>query len=162
MQAQVFTTRQLSHAAPTLSPYYLGVAALSGLGDSLRALRQGRQLKLEEAARRAGLRLATLSDWENDRVRPQLGFLEKLLDALDADLYDLGAAIRESRGVPVPLPPAREPTPTSLGMAIEAMPANGDEETEKARRQWALLFDQEQEAKLRRYELVKRFVSART
>lgn len=92
--------------------YAVGVAALDHLGGGLRALRERRAMSQEQLAEKAELRKATVSDWERG-ARPRTRELERALDALDADLYDLGAAIRESRGIPVPPPPAREPTLTS-------------------------------------------------
>lgn len=134
------------------------MAALSGLGDGLRALRVAKGMTQDELAVRAKLRAATLSDWEKGKESPRTSALEQILDVLGADLYDLGAAIREQRGIDLAPANHKEPTATSLGMAIEALP----DAPEDVRREWARLHDQEQTARLRRYTLASRFVSATT
>jgi transcriptional regulator with XRE-family HTH domain len=56
----------------------------NGVGPYLRALRRRRQMSAELIAQRAGIRRATLSDWETGRRQPRLPELEAVLNALGA------------------------------------------------------------------------------
>ena len=91
-------------------------------------------------------------------VRALLRELESLLDGLGADLYELGAVMRDQQGRGLALAGDKAPTPTALGVAVEAMP----DAPEDVRREWAVLFDVEYTSRERRHELLRRFVSART
>lgn len=53
-------------------------------GDYLHALRQARKLTATELAQKAGIRRATLSEWQSGKRQPRSQELEAVLDALDA------------------------------------------------------------------------------
>lgn len=59
------------------------------LGDTFVVLRMLRGLSQAELARRAGIRPNQVSRYETGQVLPQLGQLEKILDALDVGLAEL-------------------------------------------------------------------------
>jgi transcriptional regulator with XRE-family HTH domain len=155
VSAQLFTDQLLACAARS---YSCEVAATEGIGQGVKALRLDAGLTQGELASRAGVRLATVNGWERGRALPRVQELTAVLDALGADLYDLGVAIRKQRGQDASPLPAREPSVTSLSMAEEAIP-NAPEE---ARREWALLHDLEHEARMRRQTLRRRFDAERT
>lgn len=56
----------------------------TGVGDWLREIRLSRQMSTAELARDAGIRRATLCDWQTGRRRPRLVELECVLNALSA------------------------------------------------------------------------------
>lgn len=57
-------------------------------------MRQRRRMRLSDLAGRARVTEAMLSRYENRRQLPSVRTLSKLLDALDAHLLDLGAAVQ--------------------------------------------------------------------
>lgn len=59
------------------------------LGETFIVLRMLRGLSQAELARRAGIRPNQVSRYETGQVLPQLGQLEKILDALDVGLPEL-------------------------------------------------------------------------
>lgn len=64
-----------------------------GLGRALRWLREKEGLRQYETARAAGITKAMLSAYETGKQSPSLASLEKILDALGADLVDLARAL---------------------------------------------------------------------
>lgn len=71
--------------------------AFRGLGKALRWIRQRQGKKQYEVAEAAGITKAMLSSYENDKQRPALDTLERILDALGIDLDYLAHAIRMAR-----------------------------------------------------------------
>jgi len=59
------------------------------LGETFIVLRMLRGLSQADLARRAGIRPNQVSRYETGQVLPQLGQLEKILDALDVGLAEL-------------------------------------------------------------------------
>jgi len=72
------------------------------LGAALRALRQSKNLNLEDLSRLSGVGIATLSHLENGNRDPKLSTIFRILRALRSDLRDLL----------FPLPP-NEPSPSA-------------------------------------------------
>lgn len=64
-----------------------------GLGKALRWLREKEGLRQYETARAAGITKAMLSAYETGKQRPSLPSLEKILDALGADLMSVARAL---------------------------------------------------------------------
>ncbi|HSL81249.1 MAG TPA: helix-turn-helix transcriptional regulator [Thermoanaerobaculia bacterium] len=64
-----------------------------GLGQALRWLREKEGLRQYETARAAGITKAMLSSYETGKQRPSLPSLEKILDALGADLMAVARAL---------------------------------------------------------------------
>lgn len=75
---------------------------LEQLGPSLAALRDRRGLSQREVERRAELSLNSLTRYEGGKAGLRLDTLEKILRALDADLYDLGVEARKAAGGETP------------------------------------------------------------
>ncbi len=75
------------------------MAALEGLGGALRRLRMRRALSQTDLARQAGITKAMLSKYERGRQHPSIVTLERILDAMEAGLGDLGLAMGEEREV---------------------------------------------------------------
>lgn len=71
--------------------------AFKGLGKALRWIRQRQGKKQYEVADAAGVTKAMLSSYENDKQRPAIDTLERILDALGIDLDYLAHAIRMVR-----------------------------------------------------------------
>lgn len=71
--------------------------AFRGLGKALRWIRQRQGKKQYEVAEAAGITKAMLSSYENEKQRPALDTLERILDALEIDLDYLAHAIRMVR-----------------------------------------------------------------
>lgn len=71
--------------------------SLAGMGDALAALRKRAKLTQPELSARTGVSVQLLSRYEGGKPM-RLDTLGKILDALDADLYDLGKAAREAAG----------------------------------------------------------------
>ena len=71
--------------------------SFDGLGRALRWTRQRQGKKQYEVAEEASVTKAMLSSYENDRQRPTLDTLERILAALDIDLDYLAYAIRSVR-----------------------------------------------------------------
>ena len=68
--------------------------ALLGLGKALRWLRTKQDRRQYELAAAAGITKAMLSSYETGKQKPSLETLEKVLDALGADLADLHEALQ--------------------------------------------------------------------
>lgn len=68
-----------------------------GLGRALRWLREKEGQRQYETARTAGITKAMLSAYETGKQNPSIETLEKILDALGADLHDLAEALRVNR-----------------------------------------------------------------
>ncbi|HEV8578873.1 MAG TPA: helix-turn-helix transcriptional regulator [Thermoanaerobaculia bacterium] len=73
---------------------------LTGLGHSLRWLRDRQGRKQYQVADAAGITKGMLSAYETGRQRPSLETLEKILDTLGCDLNDLHNAIQIINGRP--------------------------------------------------------------
>lgn len=73
---------------------------LTGLGQSLRWLRDRQGKKQYQVADTAGITKGMLSAYETGRQRPSLETLEKILDTLGCDLNDLHNAIQIINGRP--------------------------------------------------------------
>lgn len=85
----------------------MGTSVLNGLGHALRWLRDRHSRKQYQVAETAGITKGMLSAYETGRQKPSLDTLEKLLDTLGCDLYDLHNAIQIVNGRPT-LPRNRE------------------------------------------------------
>lgn len=75
--------RQL-HAQPHMMRLQEELGPIPSVGDLLRAMRQRRQLRLEQVAGQLGVSSATLSRWETARVMPPAEQRERLLHLLQA------------------------------------------------------------------------------
>jgi transcriptional regulator with XRE-family HTH domain len=73
---------------------------LTGLGQSLRWLRDRQGKKQYQVADSAGITKGMLSAYETGRQRPSLETLEKILDTLGCDLNDLHNAVQIINGRP--------------------------------------------------------------
>jgi transcriptional regulator with XRE-family HTH domain len=73
---------------------------LTGLGHALRWLRDRHSRKQYQVADAAGITKGMLSAYETGRQKPSLDTLEKLLDTLGCDLYDLHNALQIVNGRP--------------------------------------------------------------
>ena len=73
---------------------------LTGLGQSLRLLRDRQGKKQYQVADSAGITKGMLSAYETGRQRPSLETLEKILDTLGCDLNDLHNAVQIINGHP--------------------------------------------------------------
>lgn len=71
--------------------------AFRGLGRALRWIRQRQGKKQYEVAEAAEITKAMLSSYENEKQRPAIDTLERILDALQIDLDYLAHAIRMVR-----------------------------------------------------------------
>lgn len=95
------TGRQLTrggratYSPPAMSP-------LAGFGHALRALRTRAGLRQEDVDDKAEVSRGNMSDYEREVKRPKLATLEKILEALGADLYDLGVEARRVTSGAVP------------------------------------------------------------
>lgn len=74
------------------------MAAFEGLGRALRWVRQRQGKKQYEVAATAKITKAMLSSYENEKQRPAIDTLERILDALEIDLDYLAYAMRMTRG----------------------------------------------------------------
>lgn len=70
------------------------MASFTGLGRALRWIRQRQGQKQYEVAEAASITKAMLSSYENEKQRPAIDTLERILDALGIDLDYLAYAIR--------------------------------------------------------------------
>lgn len=75
-------------------------SVLNGLGHALRWLRDRHGKKQYQAADAAGITKGMLSAYETGRQKPSLDTLEKLLDTLGCDLFDLHNALQIVNGRP--------------------------------------------------------------
>lgn len=73
------------------------MASFTGLGRALRWIRQRQGKKQYEVAEGAHITKAMLSSYENEKQRPAIDTLERILDALGIDLDYLAYAIRVVR-----------------------------------------------------------------
>ncbi len=73
------------------------MASFDGLGRALRWTRQRQGKKQYEIAEDAKVTKAMLSSYENEKQRPTIDTLERILDALEIDLDYLAYAIRAVR-----------------------------------------------------------------
>lgn len=85
----------------------MGTSVLTGLGHALRWLRDRHGRKQYQVADSAGITKGMLSAYETGRQKPSLDTLEKLLDTLGCDLYDLHNALQIVNGKPT-APRSRE------------------------------------------------------
>jgi len=76
------------------------IPILTGLGQSLRWLRDRQGKKQYQVADAAGITKGMLSAYETGRQRPSLETLEKILDTLGCDLNDLHNAVQIINGRP--------------------------------------------------------------
>lgn len=94
------------------------MSSFTGLGKALRWIRQRQGKKQFEVAEAASITKAMLSSYENQKQRPAIDTLERILDALEIDLDYLAYAIRvvrqeeERRTGKRPTPPRHAPPPT--------------------------------------------------
>ena len=82
-------------------------SVLTGLGHALRWLRDRHGRKQYQVAEAAGITKGMLSAYETGRQKPSLDTMEKLLDTLECDLYDLHNALQIVNGRPT-IPRGRE------------------------------------------------------
>ena len=73
--------------------------AFSKLGEALRWLRDRCVFNQAEVAKRATLTSSSLSRYESGRAMPSLTRLQRILEALDADVLQLGLALRVCQGM---------------------------------------------------------------
>lgn len=73
------------------------MSSFTGLGKALRWIRQRQGKKQFEVAEAASITKAMLSSYENEKQRPAIDTLERILDALEIDLDYLAYAIRVVR-----------------------------------------------------------------
>lgn len=100
-------------------------STFDGLGRALRWLRDERGKRQFQVADAAGITKPMLSAYETGRQKPSLESLEKILDALGADLSDLHAALAIVNGRETARPRRGwEPYPLPLGAAA-GEPAGG-------------------------------------
>ena len=94
-------------------------SVLTGLGHALRWLRDRHGKKQYQVADAAGITKGMLSAYETGRQKPSLDTLEKLLDTLGCDLYDLHNALQIVNGRPTaqrsPAPGAANGSQDDLG-----------------------------------------------
>jgi len=65
----------------------------SAIGEALRWLRKERGLRQAEVAKSAGITSPMLSAYETGKQRPSLATIDKVLRALDSDVWDLTKAL---------------------------------------------------------------------
>lgn len=78
----------------------MGTSVLTSLGHALRWLRDRHGRKQYQVADSAGITKGMLSAYETGRQKPSLDTLEKLLDTLGCDLFDLHNALQIVNGRP--------------------------------------------------------------
>ena len=78
----------------------MATTVLNGLGQALRWLRDRLGKKQYQVAEAAGITKGMLSAYETGRQKPSLDTMEKLLDTLGCDLYDLHNALQIVNGRP--------------------------------------------------------------
>lgn len=88
----------------------MATSVLTGLGQALRWLRDRHGRKQYQVADSAGITKGMLSAYETGRQKPSLDTMEKLLDTLGCDLYDLHNALQIVNGRPT-VPRNREAEP---------------------------------------------------
>ena len=75
---------------------------MAGFGRALRALRARAGKRQEEVDDAAGISRGNMSRYETEAKRPSFATLERVLEALGADLYDLGVEARRAAGGEAP------------------------------------------------------------
>lgn len=140
--------------------YSVGVEGpLEGLGRALGILRRREGLTPEQLGNRMGIDGSGVRKQEAANSNPRADKLSRHLQHLGADLHDLARALDEVAGREPPAArPVREPSRTSLGMALVDLGPTAPEELLRA---WALAHDEEQDARLRRQEIRASFASAK-
>lgn len=97
-------------------------SVLTGLGHALRWLRDRHGKKQYQVADAAGITKGMLSAYETGRQKPSLDTLEKLLDTLGCDLYDLHNALQIVNGRPTA---QRSPAPGAFPASQEDLETTG-------------------------------------
>lgn len=97
-------------------------SVLTGLGHALRWLRDRHGRKQYQVAEAAGITKGMLSAYETGRQKPSLDTMEKLLDTLGCDLYDLHNALQIVNGRPT-IPRSREGEAGGRGVGDVALAA---------------------------------------
>lgn len=95
-------------------------SVLTGLGHALRWLRDRHGKKQYQVADAAGITKGMLSAYETGRQKPSLDTLEKLLDTLQCDLYDLHNAVQIVNGRPTAPRQRESETGWRGGAAVDA------------------------------------------
>jgi|TARA_B110000211_G_scaffold216460_1_gene259495 transcriptional regulator with XRE-family HTH domain len=72
-------------------------AQQSNFGERLRALRQDRQMTLQQASKVTGVAQSTLSKMENNQLSPTFNLMQKLAIGLGIDMPQLFAPVKEVR-----------------------------------------------------------------
>jgi transcriptional regulator with XRE-family HTH domain len=85
-------------------------------GQHLRGLREGAGLSRAELARKAGVPVSTLRNWEGDRGFPGLAASLRLAEALGVPVERFAEGV-EDPGEDEPAPPPEEPPRRSKGKA---------------------------------------------
>ena len=99
--------------------------ALQGLDQALRWLRLQSHRKQREVAQAAGLTQAMLCSYERGKRRPSLGSLERILDALGADLGRLAEVLAIVGGEPPGGARRAAPPPAPAGKPPGGAPSSG-------------------------------------
>ena len=95
-------------------------SVLTGLGHALRWLRDRHGKKQYQVADAAGITKGMLSAYETGRQKPSLDTLEKLLDTLKCDLFDLHNAVQIVNGQPTTPRQRESETGWRGGAAVDA------------------------------------------
>ena len=111
--------------------YIRRMASFTGLGRALRWIRQRQGKKQYEVAEAARVTKAMLSSYENEKQRPAIDTLERILDSLEIDLDYLAYAIRvvrqeeDRRSGSAWLRPIHSPPPAFEHYRSRALPRPG-------------------------------------
>ncbi|MEM1264838.1 MAG: helix-turn-helix transcriptional regulator [Pseudomonadota bacterium] len=88
--------------------------AASTFGDRITVARQARNMTQAQLARRLGIRIETLSNWEHDRSEPRANKLQMLAGLLNVSIIWLMSGEGDA--------PALDPTPSTSGAeTVEAI-----------------------------------------
>lgn len=60
-----------------------------GIASNIKNLREGRDMKQSELARRVGVSRSSISQWESGKTRPKMGHVERLCGALGVPVSSL-------------------------------------------------------------------------
>lgn len=131
---------------------------LDGLGPGLAVLREKRGLSVEELGVKIGIDGSGVRKLESVGANPQASTLSRHLMHLNAGLRDLACAIEHATGKepPATVMPEREPTDASMGVALSKLPPDV---TPEERRRWALLHDDEMQARVERHRFTQELES---
>lgn len=88
---------KLRPAAGILPPVSSPMAHQATFGERLRALRQDRQMTLQQASKVTGVAQSTLSKMENNQLSPTFNLMQKLAVGLGIDMLQLFAPVKEAR-----------------------------------------------------------------